>query len=84
MPELLTPDDIEATGEHAGMLQAGTRNMQNTASLCRAGQPRSPVLPNRSPNNERDGVAAAAENLLAGGKDQVALCELGIRLLSYL
>jgi 3-deoxy-7-phosphoheptulonate synthase len=53
--------------------------MQNFALLRRLGQLRKPVLLKRSPAATVREWLLAAEYLLAGGNEQVVLCERGIR-----
>ena len=53
--------------------------MQNFALLRRLGQLRKPVLLKRSPAATVKEWLLAAEYLLAGGNNQVVLCERGIR-----
>ena len=77
--EVLSTDDIEVVAEHVDMLQVGARNMQNFALLRRLGQLRKPILLKRNPAATVKEWLLAAEYLLAGGNDQVVLCERGIR-----
>src|ERR1700728_473006 len=77
--EILSTDDIEVVAEHVDMLQVGARNMQNFALLRRLGQLRKPILLKRNPAATVKEWLLAAEYLLAGGNDQVVLCERGIR-----
>ena len=77
--EVLSTDDIELVAEHVDMLQVGARNMQNFALLRKLGQLRKPVLLKRNPAATVKEWLLAAEYLLAGGNDQVVLCERGIR-----
>jgi 3-deoxy-7-phosphoheptulonate synthase len=77
--EVLSTDDIEIVADHVDMLQVGARNMQNFALLRRLGQLRKPILLKRSPAATVQEWLLAAEYLLAGGNDQVVLCERGIR-----
>jgi 3-deoxy-7-phosphoheptulonate synthase len=77
--EVLSTDDIEIFAEHVDMIQVGARNMQNFALLRRLGQLRKPILLKRSPAATVKEWLLAAEYLLAGGNDQVVLCERGIR-----
>jgi 3-deoxy-7-phosphoheptulonate synthase len=76
--EILDPADLPAL-EPAGMLQVGARNMQNYALLQRLAGLRRPVLLKRGPGATVAEWLLAAEYLLAGGNDQVVLCERGIR-----
>jgi 3-deoxy-7-phosphoheptulonate synthase len=77
--EVLSTEDIDVVADHVDMLQVGARNMQNFALLRRLGQLRKPVLLKRSPAATVQEWLLAAEYLLAGGNDQVVLCERGIR-----
>jgi 3-deoxy-7-phosphoheptulonate synthase len=77
--EVLSTDDIEVVAEHVDMLQVGARNMQNFALLRRLGQTSKPVLLKRNPAATVKEWLLAAEYVLAGGNDQVVLCERGIR-----
>ena len=63
----------------ASLLQVGARNMQNFALLKALSRLRRPVLLKRGPASTVDEWLLAAEYLLAGGNDQVVLCERGIR-----
>jgi 3-deoxy-7-phosphoheptulonate synthase len=77
--EVLSTDDVEIVAEHVDMLQVGARNMQNFALLRRLALLRKPVLLKRSPAATVREWLLAAEYLLAGGNNQVVLCERGIR-----
>jgi 3-deoxy-7-phosphoheptulonate synthase len=77
--EVLSTDDVEIVAEHVDMLQVGARNMQNFALLRRLGLLRKPVLLKRNPASTVKEWLLAAEYVLAGGNDQVVLCERGIR-----
>jgi 3-deoxy-7-phosphoheptulonate synthase len=65
--------------DHVDMLQVGARNMQNFSLLRALGQLRKPVLLKRGFSATIEEWLLAAEYLLAGGNDQVILCERGIR-----
>ncbi|HEX6773004.1 MAG TPA: 3-deoxy-7-phosphoheptulonate synthase [Acidobacteriaceae bacterium] len=77
--EVMSTDDIEVVSDHVAMLQVGARNMQNFALLRRLGKLRKPVLLKRSPAATVKEWLLAAEYILAGGNEQVVLCERGIR-----
>jgi 3-deoxy-7-phosphoheptulonate synthase len=77
--EVMSTEDVEVVSEHVEMLQVGARNMQNFALLRRLGKVRRPVLLKRSPAATVKEWLLAAEYILAGGNDQVVLCERGIR-----
>ncbi|HEY1964922.1 MAG TPA: 3-deoxy-7-phosphoheptulonate synthase [Acidobacteriaceae bacterium] len=77
--EVMSTEDIEVVSDHVEMLQVGARNMQNFPLLRRLGKVRRPVLLKRSPAATVKEWLLAAEYILAGGNDQVVLCERGIR-----
>jgi len=77
--EALDPRDVEAVGEVADMFQVGSRNMANTPLLVELGRTRVPVLIKRGFAATLREFLLAAEFVLAGGNDQVVLCERGIR-----
>jgi 3-deoxy-7-phosphoheptulonate synthase len=76
--EVMEPGQLAAL-EGAALLQVGARNMQNFALLKVLSSLRRPVLLKRGPAATIDEWLLAAEYLLAGGNDQVVLCERGIR-----
>src|SRR3954471_16702563 len=76
--EVLEPADLP-TLQGVALLQVGARNMQNYALLKALGQQRRPVLLKRGLAATVEEWLLAAEYLLAGGNDQVILCERGIR-----
>jgi len=76
--EVLEAADLPAF-DGIALLQVGARNMQNYALLKRLSQERRPVLLKRGFAATVDEWLLAAEYLLAGGNDQVILCERGIR-----
>jgi len=65
--------------EHADMIQIGARNMQNFELLRRAGRSRKPVLLKRGMSATLEELLMAADYILAGGNEQVVLCERGIK-----
>ncbi len=76
--EVLEPCDLPAL-EGVAVLQVGARNMQNFALLKALSALRRPVLLKRGLSATFEEWLLAAEYLLAGGNDQVILCERGIR-----
>src|SRR5438105_12252130 len=76
--EILEPADLPAL-EGVALLQVGARNMQNFALLKALGQLRRPVLLKRGLSATVEEWLLAAEYLLAGGNEQVVLCERGVR-----
>jgi 3-deoxy-7-phosphoheptulonate synthase len=77
--EVMSTDEIDLISGHVDMLQVGARNMQNFALLRRLAKCRRPVLLKRGPASTVKEWLLAAEYLLAGGNDQVVLCERGVR-----
>lgn len=61
------------------IIQVGARNMQNFHLLKALGKIRKPVLLKRGMAATIEEWLMAAEYILAGGNDQVILCERGIR-----
>ena len=76
--EVMEPAQLPAL-ERAALLQIGARNMQNFTLLQALSRLRRPVLLKRGPAATVEEWLLAAEYLLAGGNDQVVLCERGIR-----
>ena len=77
--EVLSPDDVARVAEKADILQIGARNMQNFTLLSEVGRARRPVMLKRGMSSSLDELLQAAEYILAGGNQQVFLCERGIR-----
>jgi 3-deoxy-7-phosphoheptulonate synthase len=77
--EVMSMEDVDLICEYADMLQVGARNMQNFALLRRLATVKKPILLKRGPSATVKEWLLAAEYLLSGGNDQVALCERGIR-----
>jgi len=76
--EVLEPADLPAF-DGVALLQVGARNMQNFPLLKALGQLRRPVLLKRGLAATVEEWLLGAEYLLAGGNDQVILCERGVR-----
>jgi len=74
--EIIEPADEM---EGVAILQVGARNMHNSALLKALARQKRPVLLKRGLSATFDEWLLAAEYLLAGGNDQVILCERGIR-----
>ena len=77
--EVLSPEDVGRVAEKADVLQIGARNMQNFTLLSEVGRARRPVMLKRGMSSSLDELLQAAEYILAGGNQQVFLCERGIR-----
>jgi 3-deoxy-7-phosphoheptulonate synthase len=61
------------------VIQVGARNMQNFEMLKELGQLRKPVLLKRGLASTIQELLMSAEYIMAGGNEQVILCERGIR-----
>ncbi len=77
--EVMSIEDIEPMARQADVLQIGARNMQNFSLLKELGKCHRPVMLKRGLMNSIDEWLQAAEYILAGGNQQVILCERGIR-----
>ncbi len=65
--------------EHVDMIQVGARNMQNFELLKELGNTKKPILLKRGLANTIDELLMSAEYIMAGGNENVVLCERGIR-----
>lgn len=65
--------------ENVDVIQVGTRNMQNFELLKELGKLNKPILLKRGMANTLDELLMSAEYIMAGGNEQVILCERGIR-----
>ncbi|MBR6953832.1 MAG: 3-deoxy-7-phosphoheptulonate synthase [Clostridia bacterium] len=65
--------------EEVDVIQVGARNMQNFELLKVLGQTRKPILLKRGLANTIQEWLMSAEYIMAGGNDNVILCERGIR-----
>jgi 3-deoxy-7-phosphoheptulonate synthase len=77
--EVMDARQLPLVAMYADMLQIGSRNMQNFTLLEEVGRCRLPVLLKRGMSATLDEYLHAAEYVMKGGNDQVALCERGIR-----
>lgn len=77
--EVMSEDDVEIVAEYADMFQIGARNMQNFSLLRKVGTMRVPVLLKRGASATVKEWLCAAEYILAGGNENVVLCERGIK-----
>lgn len=77
--EVMTTEDVERVAEKSDIIQIGARNMQNFSLLKVVGQTRTPVMLKRGMSSSIEELLQAVEYILAGGNQQVFLCERGIR-----
>jgi 3-deoxy-7-phosphoheptulonate synthase len=77
--EIVDKDDLELVGKYADLYQVGARNMQNFQLLKALGKVKKPVMLKRGLSATISEWLNAAEYIMAGGNEQVILCERGIR-----
>ena len=77
--ELMSPYDIETFVEKTDIIQVGARNMQNFDLLKELGKVNKPILLKRGLSATIEELLMSAEYIMAGGNEQVILCERGIR-----
>ncbi len=65
--------------EDVDMIQVGARNMQNFELLKELGHLKTPVLLKRGLSSTIEEFLMSAEYIMAGGNENVVLCERGIR-----
>ncbi|MGN0559322.1 MAG: 3-deoxy-7-phosphoheptulonate synthase [Acutalibacteraceae bacterium] len=65
--------------ENVDIIQVGARNMQNFELLKELGKLRKPILLKRGLSSTIEEWLMSAEYIMAGGNEQVILCERGIR-----
>ena len=65
--------------DEVDVIQVGARNMQNFELLKELGHIRKPILLKRGLSSTLQELLMSAEYILAGGNEQVILCERGIR-----
>lgn len=65
--------------EEVDVIQVGARNMQNFDMLKELGRTRKPILLKRGLANTLQELLMSAEYIMAGGNENVILCERGIR-----
>jgi len=77
--EIPSADLIPVFEEYVDIIQVGARNMQNFHLLKALGKSSKPVLLKRGLSATIEEWLMSAEYIMAGGNDQVILCERGIR-----
>ena len=76
--EIMNYDDIDLF-EEVDVIQVGARNMQNFELLKQLGKLNKPILLKRGLANTIEEWLMSAEYIMAGGNENVILCERGIR-----
>ena len=77
--ELMSADQLPFFEEWVDVIQIGARNMQNFDLLKKVGKTSKPILLKRGLSSTIEEWLMSAEYIMAGGNDQVILCERGIR-----
>jgi len=77
--EIPSADLLPVFEEYVDVIQVGARNMQNFHLLKALGKSTKPILLKRGLSNTIEEWLMSAEYIMAGGNEQVILCERGIR-----
>ncbi len=77
--ELMSEKKLDEFEQYVDMIQVGARNMQNFDLLKALGKSKKPVLLKRGLANTMEEWIMAAEYIMAGGNENVIMCERGIR-----
>lgn len=77
--EIMSIDKIERFVEDVDLIQVGARNMQNFELLKELGKTNKPILLKRGMSATIEEWIMSAEYIMAGGNDNVILCERGVR-----
>ena len=77
--EIMSTSMIEKFIEDVDVIQVGARNMQNFDLLKELGKTKKPILLKRGLSATIEELIMSAEYIMAGGNENVILCERGIR-----
>jgi 3-deoxy-7-phosphoheptulonate synthase len=77
--EILSMEMIDKFVEDVDIIQVGARNMQNFELLKELGKIRKPILLKKGLSATVEELLMSAEYIMAGGNNEVILCERGIR-----
>jgi len=77
--EIMSINHIDQFVENVDIIQVGARNMQNYELLRELGKVNKPILLKRGISATIEEFLLSAEYILAGGNENVILCERGIR-----
>ena len=77
--EIMSPYDIEVFERDVDVIQVGARNMQNFDLFNELGKINKPILLKRGLSATIEEWLMSAEYIMAGGNENVILCERGIR-----
>jgi len=77
--EIMSVDLVEKFDKEVDLIQVGARNMQNFDLLKALGKIKTPILLKRGLSATIEEWLMSAEYIMAGGNENVILCERGIR-----
>ncbi|MEF9950975.1 MAG: 3-deoxy-7-phosphoheptulonate synthase [Clostridium sp.] len=77
--EIMATEDIGEFVDRVDVIQVGARNMQNFHLLKELGKTKTPILLKRGLSSTIEEWIMSAEYIMAGGNENVILCERGIR-----
>ena len=77
--EVMSVELVDKISQYADILQIGARNMQNYDLLKEVGRCKKTILLKRGMSATIEEFLMAAEYIMAGGNENVVLCERGIR-----
>ena len=77
--EIMSTNKIDLFAENVDVIQVGARNMQNFDLLKQLGKLDKPILLKRGLSSTIEEWLMSAEYIMAGGNNNVILCERGIR-----
>ena len=77
--EMMSENKLAEFEEYVDLIQVGARNMQNFDLLKALGKSKKPILLKRGLSNTIEEWIMAAEYIMAGGNENVIMCERGIR-----
>lgn len=77
--EIMSTSHIDDFVEDVDVIQVGARNMQNFDLLKALGKTNKPILLKRGLSSTIEELLMSAEYIMAGGNENVILCERGIR-----
>ncbi len=77
--EIMSPKHVERFNEDVDVIQVGARNMQNFDLLKELGHTKKTILLKRGLSSTIEEWLMSAEYIMAGGNENVVLCERGIR-----
>ena len=77
--EIVSTRTLDSFLDYVDIIQVGARNMQNFDMLKELGKVRKPILLKRGLSSTIEELLMAAEYIMAGGNDEIILCERGIR-----